>query len=116
MPRAKGQVKPAVQERLSDRITIGVLTRAYPPALVDRVVTEAGRTQRRSRLLPARVVVYYALALAVFAGQAYEEVARLLAGGLAWTDRWRSAAPAALRVPSKSALAQASVNSSGGFG
>ena len=42
MPRA-GQVKPTVQERLSDRIAIGVLTSTFPPELVDRVVAEAGR-------------------------------------------------------------------------
>jgi hypothetical protein len=53
MPRA-GQVKPTVQERLSDRITIGVLTATFPPALVDRVVAETGRTEQRHRLLPAR--------------------------------------------------------------
>ena len=78
MPRA-GQVKPRVQERLSDRITIGVLTATFPPALVDQVVAETGRTEQRHRLLPARVVVYLVLALALFSGQAYEEVARPLA-------------------------------------
>ena len=67
MPRA-GQVKPPVQERLSDRIAIGVLTATFPPELVDRVVDEAGRTERRHRLLPARVVVYLVLALALFSG------------------------------------------------
>jgi Insertion element 4 transposase N-terminal len=90
MPRA-GQVKPPVQERLSDRITIGVLTATFPPALVDRVVAETGRTEQRHRLLPARVVVYLVLALALFSGQAYEEVARLLTEGLAWAKRWRGA-------------------------
>ena len=88
MPRA-GQVKPPVQARLSDRIAIGVLTSTYPPELVDRVVAEAGRTQQRQRLLPARVVVWLVLAMALFSGQAYEEVARLLAGGLGWARRWQ---------------------------
>src|SRR5215213_10927316 len=82
MPRA-GQVKPPVVERLSDRIAIGVLTSTYPPALVDQVVAEAGRREERQRLLPARVVVWLVLAMALFSGQAYEEVARLLAGGWA---------------------------------
>jgi hypothetical protein len=45
--------------RLSDRIAIGVLTRTFPPELVDRVITQTGRGERRQRLLPARVVVYY---------------------------------------------------------
>jgi hypothetical protein len=82
MPRA-GQVKPPVKERLSDRIAIGVLTSAYPPGLVDQVVAETGRTQQRQRLLPARGVVWLVLAMALFSGQAYQEVARLLAGGWA---------------------------------
>jgi len=38
-----------------------------PPDLVDRVVAEAGRKEVRHRLLPARVVVYYVLGLALFA-------------------------------------------------
>jgi hypothetical protein len=58
MPRA-GQTKPPVMPRLSDRIAIGVLTRTFPPELVDRVITQTGRGERRQRLLPARVVVYY---------------------------------------------------------
>jgi Insertion element 4 transposase N-terminal/Transposase DDE domain len=102
MPRA-GQVKPTVVERLSDRIAIGVLTSTYPPELVDQVVAEAGRTQQRERLLPARVVVWLVLAMALFSGQAYEEVARLLAGGLGWARRWQQW----YRVPSTPAIAKA---------
>jgi hypothetical protein len=102
VPRA-GQVKPPVQERLSDRIAIGVLTSTFPPELVDRVVAESGRTQQRERLLPARVVVWLVLAMALFSGQAYEEVARLLAGGLGWARRWQQW----WRVPSTPAIAKA---------
>src|SRR4051794_41513044 len=83
-------------ERLSDRIAIGLLTSTFPPELVDRVVAEAGRTQQRSRLLPARVVVYFVLAMCLFFGQGYEEVARLLSEGLGGGRRsWRGAAAAA---------------------
>jgi hypothetical protein len=102
VPRA-GQVKPPTDERLSDRIAIGTLTRAFPPELVDRVVAGSGRTQQRNRLLPARVVVYYALAMCVFAGQGYEEVMRLLVGGLSWLQGWRSE----WTVPSTAAIAKA---------
>jgi Insertion element 4 transposase N-terminal/Transposase DDE domain len=102
MPRA-GQVEPPVQERLSDRIAIGVLTATFPPELVDRVIEETGRRERRHRLLPARVVVYLVLALALFSGQAYEEVARLLTEGLAWARRWRGA----WQVPTTKAITRA---------
>lgn len=59
-----GQVKSS-GERLSDRIALGVLTRAFPPELVDEVVAECGRNEQRSRLLPARVV-YFVLAMCLF--------------------------------------------------
>ncbi|WP_331752073.1 IS4 family transposase [Streptomyces sp. NBC_00829] len=102
MPRA-GQVKPPVEERLSDRIALGVLTRAFPAELVDEVVAETGRVECRSRLLPARVVVYFVLAMCLFSGQAYEEVARLLTEGLAWAGRWRGR----WDVPSTGAISRA---------
>jgi hypothetical protein len=66
MPGA-GQTKPPVAPRLSDRIAIGVLTTTFPPELVDRVIVKTGRAEQRQRLLPARVVVYYTLAMCLFA-------------------------------------------------
>ncbi|WP_202919473.1 hypothetical protein [Saccharothrix deserti] len=39
MPRS-GQVKPDTDGRLSDQIAIGLLTRTFPPELVDRVIAE----------------------------------------------------------------------------
>jgi Insertion element 4 transposase N-terminal len=102
MPRA-GQVKPPSDERLSDRVAIGVLTASFPPGLVDRVVAQTGRTERRHRLLPARVVVYFVLAMCLFGQVGYEEVARLLVGGLAWARRWRGS----WQVPTTGSLTRA---------
>jgi len=102
VPRA-GQVKPPAAERLPDRIAIGLLTVTFPPELVDRVIAETGRVQRRSRLLPARVVVYYVLAMCLFFGQGYEEVARLLTEGLAYARRWSGT----WRVPTTAAITRA---------
>lgn len=102
MPRA-GWVKPASDQRLSDHISIGVLTRTYPPELVDRVIEAAGRAERRHRLLPARVVAYYVMALALFSDGSYEEVMRSLVEGLSWASGWR--APWA--VPTKAAISKA---------
>jgi hypothetical protein len=96
-------VKPPAGERLPDRIAIGLLTVTFPPELVDRVVAETGRLQRRSRLLPARVVVYYVLAMCLFFGQGYEEVARLLTEGLAYARRWQGT----WRVPTTAAITRA---------
>jgi hypothetical protein len=59
--------------------------------------------ERRSRLLPARVVVYYVLALCLFFGDAYEEVMRLLVAGLLFTGSWQKD----WQVPTTGAIAQA---------
>jgi hypothetical protein len=79
------------------------LTRVFPPELVDGVVAAAARVERRQRLLPARVVVYYVLAMALFADSSYEEVMRQLVEGLAWESGWRQV----WAVPDKSAIFKA---------
>ncbi len=96
-------MKPPTDERLSDRIAIGVLTRTVPPELVDEVVAATDTGEVRKRLLPARVVVYFVLAMCLFSGQGYEEVARLLTEGLAWARRWRGR----WEVPSTAAISRA---------
>jgi Insertion element 4 transposase N-terminal/Transposase DDE domain len=102
MPRV-GQLKPVDDERLTDRIAVGVLTSMFPPALVDEVLEETGRVEKRHRLLPARVMVYFTLAMCLWADEGYEEVARLLVGGLGKMARWRGS----WRVPTTGALTQA---------
>ncbi len=102
MPRA-GWIKPATDQRLSDHISIGVLTRIFPAEVVDTVVAATGRRERRPRLLPARVVVYYVLALALFRASSYEEVMRQLVEGLGWSSGWQTRCT----VPTKAALFQA---------
>jgi transposase IS4-like protein/DDE family transposase len=61
---------------------LGLLTWVYPPGLVDRVVAACGRAEHRRRLLPARLVVYFVLALALFSPAPYLEVMRQLVEGL----------------------------------
>lgn len=78
-------------ERLTDRISIGVLARAIPRDLVDDVLAETGRREKRRRRLPAHVVVYFVVAMAIFR-DSYEEVLRKLVNGLRflgnWSDHW----------------------------
>src|SRR4026209_1540725 len=54
---------------LPDRVSVGALTRAFPPDLVDRVVATSDSREIRRRLLPARLVVYFVLALWLFRGR-----------------------------------------------
>ena len=99
MPRI-AQVKVSNGERLTDRIAIGVLTSIYPPGLIDDVLKRAGKVQQRDRLLGARVVAYFMLAMCLWAGEGYEEVARLLVGSLKRMARWR----VSWRVPTSGAI------------
>jgi hypothetical protein len=45
---------------------VGVLTRAFPPEVVDEVIAGAGRTEVRSRSLPARMMAYFAIGMALY--------------------------------------------------
>lgn len=89
--------------RFTDAISLGVLTRVFPRDLVDDVLRVKGRTGLRTRLLPGRVIVYFVLALCLFARDPYEEVMRKLVNGLqflgSWAGEWR--------VPTSSAITQA---------
>jgi hypothetical protein len=92
-----------VSGRLTDHIAIGVLSGLIHRDVVDDVINECGKREKRSRLLPAHVVVYYVLACNLFFGQAYEEVMRQLVNGLRFVGNWRHD----WTVPSTSALSQA---------
>ena len=88
MPRA-GWRKPESERRLSDLVSVGVLTRVFPPELVDEVIAEAGRTQQRHRSLPSRVMAYFAIGMALYSESSYEDVLAQLTDGLSWTSGWR---------------------------
>ncbi|MGW6838915.1 transposase domain-containing protein [Streptomyces sp. NPDC054949] len=101
MPRP-GQSR-AADDGLSDRIAIGLLMHTFPPDMVDHAVAECGRVERRSRLLPARTVVYFVLAICLFAQHRYEQVARILAEGMAWVGQDGCPCP----VPTSAAISRA---------
>ena len=102
MPRA-GWRKPESDRRLSDLVSVGVLTRVFSPALVDEVIAASGRTQVRHRALPARVMAYFAIGMGLYSDGSYEEVLAQLTEGLAWASGWREQ----YQLPSKSAIFQA---------
>jgi hypothetical protein len=79
--------------RLTDWISLGVLASSVPRDAVDEAVAAAGRGARRSDgKLPPHVMVYFAMALALFAEEDYEEVATRLTETLSswgcWDDSW----------------------------
>lgn len=100
-----GQVKcvGSSDVRLTDRISLGVLAEVSPRDVIEDVLTETGRREQRTRLLPAHVMVRFCQAMCLFFGDDYEEVMRKLVGSLksmgSWRDDWR--------VPTTSAITQA---------
>jgi hypothetical protein len=101
MARA-GQRMLRDEGRLEDRISVGVLAKAFPREAVEEVVDAAGARERRRRMLPAWLVVYYVLALALFMDMGGGRVMRKLAGTLAWAARG-----VAVTIPSEEALSNA---------
>lgn len=70
--------------RLSDYITLGVLAERIPVKAVHEALRKEGRQSERRRLLPAHVMVYYVMALALYMNVSYGEVLRCLVEGLRW--------------------------------
>lgn len=75
----------AAEDRLPDRVGIGLLTRVFPPRLVDEVIAETGAREQRYRVLPARLMVYFTLALWLFTRCGYGLVLEKLTAGLTWS-------------------------------
>jgi hypothetical protein len=72
---------------------LGELTQQVPFEMVDAVLEQTCRVQRRVRDLPARVVVYLLLAGCLFAELGYVQVWHRLAAGLGgcpWRSRLRA--------------------------
>jgi Insertion element 4 transposase N-terminal/Transposase DDE domain len=88
---------------LSDLVSVGVLTRVFPPDVVDEVIAAAGRAEQRNRRLPARVMAYFAIGMALYSEGSYADVLSQLTDGLAWASGWADS----YRPPSKSAIFQA---------
>jgi hypothetical protein len=77
---------------------IGELTQVIDFALVDAVLEETGARERRRRLLPSRVVVYFVLALALFEECSYQAVWASLTAGLGGLGPGRPAASSLCRA------------------
>lgn len=69
-------------DRLTDLMNIGVLTTRFPLDQIRTVLKETERESQRERSLPAHVVMYYVIALALYRPQDTREVLRVLQEGL----------------------------------
>lgn len=75
-----------------ERASLGAVARTYPAELVDEVLERFDRKEERRRALPARLMVYFVIAMALYSSSAYREVLQNLVEGLrglrAWSDHW----------------------------
>ncbi len=89
--------------RITDYISLGVVAKFFPLEKVHAVLEQTGRASVRERDLPAHVVVYYVIALALYMRSSYREVLRCLLEGVQWLLD-----PSALvKVAGKSGISQA---------
>jgi len=70
--------------RITDYVSLGVIAKTFPLERVRSVLAATGKASERERDLPAHVVVYYAIALALYMQSSYREVLRCLLEGLQW--------------------------------
>ena len=68
--------------RITDFISLGVIAKTFPSAKVHEILAETGKTSVRQRELPAHVMVYYVIALALYMDSSCREVLRCLLEGL----------------------------------
>ena len=82
MARTVASLPPG--SRITDHISLGVITKFFPVKRVREVLIETRRVSVRERDLPAHVVVYYVIALAWYMRSSYREVLRCLLEGVQW--------------------------------
>ena len=89
--------------RITDYISLGVITRTFPLEMVRSALADNGKSSIRQRDLPAHVVVYYVIALTLYMRASYREVPRCLLEGIQWL-----LGPSVLvKVAGKSGISQA---------
>jgi len=89
--------------RITDYISLGVIAKFFPAVKVREVLQVTNRASRRERDLPAQVVVYYVIALALYMRSSYREVLRCLLEGV----QWLLDPSATVKVAGKSGISQA---------
>lgn len=89
--------------RITDYISLGVITKAFPEKAIRSAVSEHGKSSIRERELPAHVVMYYVIAQALFMQVSQREVLRCLLEGV----RWLFGPKVSVKVTGKSGISQA---------
>ena len=82
MPRKATVLPEGV--RVTDHISLGVIAKSFPLELVHQVLKETKKQSSRERNLPAHVMVYYCIAMALYLQVSCSEVLRCLLEGVKW--------------------------------
>jgi hypothetical protein len=70
--------------RITDYISLGVVAKTFPLDKIRESLAATRKESVRERDLPAHVVVYYVIALALYMQSSYREVLRCLLEGIQW--------------------------------
>jgi Insertion element 4 transposase N-terminal len=89
--------------RITDYISLGVVAKTFPLDRIGAVLAATGKQSVRQRDLPAHVVVYYVIALALYMHSSYREVLRTLLEGIQWLQE----PSAGINVAGNSGISQA---------
>jgi hypothetical protein len=73
--------------RITDYISLGVVAKVFPREVIQAALAEHKKESIRQRDLPAHVVIYYVIALALYMQSSYREVLRCLLEGIEWLVR-----------------------------
>jgi hypothetical protein len=84
MPMARTVAELPKGTRITDHISLGVIARQFPLQKVHEALNAEGKNSQRQRNLPAHVVVYYCIALALYMQVSCREVLRCLLEGIRW--------------------------------
>ena len=101
MARTVAELPPGA--RITDYISLGVITKTFPLSVIGPVLLKTGTASVRQRDLPAQVVVYYVIALALYMQSSYREVLRCLLEAV----QWLRDPSVGVRVAGKSGISQA---------
>jgi hypothetical protein len=89
--------------RITDYISLGVISKTFPHERIMAAIRDTGKMSQRQRDLPAHVVCYYVIALALYMRSSYREVLRCLLEGI----QWLKGPETIVRVTGKSGISQA---------
>jgi hypothetical protein len=89
--------------RITDYVSLGVVAKTFPINMIRSALSVTGRASIRERDLPAHVMMYYVIAMALYTQCSAREVLRCLLEGI----QWLLGPSQAIKVTCRSGISQA---------